>query len=171
MAVDRSAVGRSTGRRRVVVERGPVAVFAEAVLDSDPVYRDAEAALEAGHRSLPVPPTFSFVMAHWGAFPDIQPPDEDGSAGVSAVGLVLGPLLAKGGLLLHGEQEFEYSSPVHVGDVLVGEGRIADVYEKETPSATMTFVVTETTWRHDATGETAVVARSNTLVRTAKRPD
>jgi acyl dehydratase len=169
VAVDRSAVGRSTGSRRVVIERGPVAVFADAVKDTDPVYRDAEAAVEAGHPSIPVPPTFPFVMAHWGAFPDIQPPESEGSAGMSAVGQVLGPLLAKGGLLLHGEQEFEYSSPVHVGDVLFGEGVISDVYEKVSGSATMTFVVTETTWRHDSTGEVAVVARSNTLVRTANQ--
>ena len=79
-------------------------------------------------------------------------------------------MLAKGGLLLHGEQEFEYSSPVRVGDVLMGEGRIADVYEKVSGNATMTFVVTEMTWKHDETGETAVIARSNTLVRTSNPP-
>ena len=35
-----------------------------------------------------------------------------------------GPLMAKGGLILHGEQEFVYHRPVLVGDVLVGEGKI-----------------------------------------------
>ncbi len=164
MAVDRSLIGRSTGRRRVVVERGPVAVFAEAVKDPDPVYRDAAAAREAGFSSVPVPPTFPFVMAHWGALADLQ---DAGSGGEREAALleVLAPLLRAGGLLLHGEQEFEYHSPILVGDVLTGEGRVADVYEKETPGATMTFVVTETTWRHDSSGEVAVVARSNTLVR------
>lgn len=166
MPVDRSVVGKSTGRRRVVIERGPVAVFAEAVKDSDPVYRDASAAAEAGHDAMPVPPTYPFVMAHWGAFPEMQPEAEQGT-GMSAVGEILGPLLAKGGLLLHGEQEFEYSSPVRVGDVLVGESRVADVYEKVGESSTMTFVVTETTWTRDTTGEPVVVARSNTLVRTS----
>jgi len=169
--VDRSVVGKSTGRRRVVIERGPVAVFADAVKDTDTAYRDSAAAAAAGHPSIPVPPTFPFVMAHWGAFPEIQPDSgEGGAAGMSAVGEVLGPLLEKGGLLLHGEQEFEYRSPVRVGDVLVGEGRIADVYEKDSGHATMTFVVTEMTWKHDATGEVAVVARSNTLVRTTNPP-
>jgi hydroxyacyl-ACP dehydratase HTD2-like protein with hotdog domain len=171
VAVDKSVIGKSTGRRRVVVERGPVAVFADAVKDTDPVYRDAGAAAAAGHTALPVPPTFPFSMAHWGAFADIQPDeDDDASAGMGAMGQVLGPLLAKGGLLLHGEQEFEYSSPVRVGDVLMGEGRIADVYEKVSGNATMTFVVTEMTWKHDETGETAVIARSNTLVRTSNPP-
>ena len=36
---------------------------------------------------------------------------------------VLGPLMAKGGIILHGEQEFTYHRPVFAGDVLVGEGR------------------------------------------------
>lgn len=169
MPVDKSVIGKSTGTRRVVIERGPVAVFADAVKDADPVYRDARVAAAEGHPSIPVPPTFPFVMAHWGAFPDIQPPEQQDAA-AGAVGEVLGPLLAQGGLLLHGEQEFEYHSSVRVGDVLVGEGSIADVYEKISGDYTMTFVVTETTWRHDGSGETAVVARSNTLVRTRNEP-
>ena len=47
---------------------------------------------------------------------------------------VMGELYAKGALVLHGEQEFEYHRPIVVGDVLVGEGKIVDVYEKETDS-------------------------------------
>lgn len=160
MVVDRSVIGRSTGRKRVVIERGPVLRFADAVGDNNDAYR-----LEA--RPL-VPPTFPFVMAYWGAFPDVQPeasaPDED-----ALVDEVLSPLLEDGGLLLHGEQEFDYESPVRVGDVLVGEARVVDVYEKETDSASMTFVVTETQWRHEPSGEPAVRMRCNTLVRRGKK--
>lgn len=170
MAVDRSAIGKSTGRRRVVIERGPVAVFADAVKDDDPVYRDATVAASAGHPAIPVPPTYPGVMEHWGAFPDTQLEGGDSGAGASVVGEIIGPLFANGGLILHGEQEFEYSSPVHVGDVLVGEGRIADIYEKVSANATMTFVVTETTWRRESSGEPAVVSRSNLLVRTSNPP-
>ena len=43
---------------------------------------------------------------------------------------VLGPLMANGGLILHGEQEFTYHRPVLAGDVLVGEGRVADAYRR-----------------------------------------
>ena len=163
MPVDRSIVGKSTGRTRVVVERGPVAVFADAVKDSSPLYRDPRAAEEAGLRSIPVPPTYPFVMAHWGAFREIQPEASD-EAG-PGMGEVLGPLLAQGGLLLHGEQEFEYQRPVMVGDVLLGEGRVVDAYEKESGSHTMTFIVVETVWRDDSTGESVVTTRTNLLVR------
>ena len=53
----------------------------------------------------------------------------------------LGPLMAKGGLILHGEQEFIYHRPVLVGDVLIGEGTITDAYQKESKGRTMTFIV------------------------------
>jgi acyl dehydratase len=165
VAVDRSIIGRSTGSSRVVIERGPVAVFAEAVKDPSPVYRDPRAAKAAGHDAIPVPVTFPFVMGHFGTFPEIQP--EGGQpAGGGGAGSILGPLLASGGLLLHGEQEFEYHRPVHVGDVLVGEGRVADAYEKQAGTGTLTFVVMETLWSDDATGEPVVTARTNLLVRT-----
>ena len=49
--------------------------------------------------------------------------------------------MAKGGLILHGEQEFIYHRPVQVGDVLVGEGKITDAYQKESKGRTMTFIV------------------------------
>lgn len=167
--VDRSLIGTAMGAHRVVIERGPVAVFADAVKDTDPIYRDAAKAREAGFDSIPVTPTFPFAMTHWGAFPEIQPsrPQADGA---SAVGSLLGSLMAKGGLLLHGEQEFEYFTPVGVGDVLVGESRVSDIYEKVSGGHTMTFVVTETLWSHEATSEPALVARSNTLVRTRNEP-
>ena len=47
----------------------------------------------------------------------------------------VGPLMAKGGLILHGEQEFIYHRPVLVGDVLVSEGKITDAYQKESKGA------------------------------------
>lgn len=164
MPVDRSVIGKSTGSSKVVIERGPVAVFADAVKDSSPLYRDPRAADTVGLRAIPVPPTYPFVMGHWGTFPEIQP--EGGGQTASGMGEVLGRLLAGGGLLLHGEQAFEYHRPVVVGDVLVGEGKITDAYEKLSGSSTLTFVVVETLWRDDATGEPVVTARTNLLVRT-----
>lgn len=163
MAVDRSVIGRSTGRSRVVIERGPVTVFADAVKDSSPLYRDPRAAAEAGYDALPVPPTFPFVMGHFGTFPELQPESDDEGGGV---GSILGPLMAKGGLLLHGEQEFVYHRPVRVGDVLVGEGKVADLYEKQAGSGLLTCLVLETTWSDDSTGEPVLTTRSNLLVRT-----
>ena len=58
--------------------------------------------------------------------------------------------MANGGLLLHGEQEFIYHRPIVVGDVLVGEGKVVDAYQKESKGKTMTFFVSETTWSDDS---------------------
>lgn len=155
-------IGRPTSKSKVVVERGPVANFATAVCDTDPVYRDPQAAKEAGFDSIPVPPTFPFVMSNWGEFPEIQPADKPTG---NALGEVVGPLMASGGIILHGEQEFEYHRPVSVGDVLVGEGKITDAYTKESKGKTMTFVVTETVWKDDSTGEPVVTTRFNLIHR------
>jgi hypothetical protein len=55
-----------------------------------------------------------------------------------------------------------------VGDVLVGEGSIVDIYEKETESAVMTFVVVETVWRDEASNDPVVTERFNLIGRTKR---
>ena len=157
----RKIIGKPVSKQTVVVERGPVANFATAVCDPDPVYRDPRAAQQAGFDAIPVPPTFPFVMQAWGDFPEIQPPDKPAG---NAMGEVIGPLMAKGGIILHGEQEFVYNRPVFVGDVLTGEGQVVDAYTKESKGKTMTFVVTETVWR-DEQGEPVVTTRFNVIHR------
>jgi hypothetical protein len=126
----------------VIIERGPVRVFAQALLDNDDVYNGEYA---------PVPPTFPFVMPYWGSL---------GEGG--AAGLPIENLRGKGRAILHGEQEFEYCRGPwpRVGDVLVGEGVIADVYEKErSDGGKLEFYVTETTWKDEATGAPVVTSR------------
>jgi len=163
MGVDTSVIGKATGAFRVTVERGPVSNFAGAVKDENPVYHDPAAAEAAGFADIPAPPTWSFAMQYWGRFPEQQPDDPTG--GANPMHKVMGELFAQGGLVLHGEQDFEYHRPIVVGDTLIGEGRIVDVYEKESKGRTMTFVVTETVWRDEKTGEPAVTERFNLIHR------
>ena len=158
----KKSIGKPTSKSRVVVERSAVTNFATAVCDRNPVYGDPRAAGEAGLPAIPAPPTFAFVMDNWGQYPEIQPDDVPTG---NALGEVLGPLMAGGGLILHGEQEFVYHRPVYVGDVLTGEGKIVDAYTKESKGRTMTFVVTETVWSDDKTGEPVVTTRFNVIHR------
>ena len=142
MALD-EVKGRKLGTQRVVIERGPVRVFAQALMDDDPVYSAGDAA--------PVPPTFPFVMPYWGSL---------GQGG--AAGLPIENLRGKGRAILHGEQEFVYHDGrwPHVGDVLVGDGVIADVYEKpKSDGGKLEFYVTETTWKNEATGKPVVTTK------------
>ena len=164
MAVSRDeVVGRPTGRSTVTIERGPVTRFAEAVTESSPIYRDVEAARAAGFDGVPVPPTYFFSAAgHWGAFPETQPADAQPDSNPTME--IIGQLMANGGMVLHGEQEFTYHRPVVVGETLRSEGKVADLYEKAAGERTMTFLVTETEYR-DTEGELVLTARMNLIHR------
>lgn len=156
-------IGRPTGTTVVTVERGHIAVFADAVLDRSPIYRDARAAADAGLPGIPAPPTYPGVMNNFGAFPEIQVEGADPNANPMAE--LLGPLMAGGGIILHGEQEFTYERPVLAGDVLVGEGKVVDAYRKESKGRTMTFVVMETAWSERDTGTPVCTSRMNIIHR------
>jgi acyl dehydratase len=155
-------IGKSTGTTVVTVERGQLALCAAAVKDDSPIYRDPTAAAAAGLDGIPAPPTYPFVMGNFGAFPELQ--TAEAPVG-NPMGEVLGPLMAKGGLILHGEQEFTYRRPVLAGDVLVGEGRVVDAYQKESKGKTMTFIVVETAWSEQSTGEPVCTSTMNIIHR------
>jgi len=136
--------GKETGTQKVVIERGPVRVFAQALGDDDEVYNGEDAL---------VPPTFPFVMSYWGSL---------GTGG--AAGLPIDRLRGPGRAILHGEQAFEYERWPKVGDVLEGTTVISDVYEKERSNGgKLEFYVTETDWK-DATSGDPVVKSIFTLV-------
>jgi len=129
--------GKETGTQKVVIERGPVRVFAEALGDDDDVYSGDDAL---------VPPTFPFVMSYWGSL---------GTGG--AAGLPIDRLRGPGRAILHGEQAFEYERWPKVGDVLEGRTVISDVYEKERSNGgKLEFYVTETDWKDAMSGEPVV---------------
>ena len=155
-------IGKSTGTTVVTVERGQLALFADAVKDASPIYRDPRAAAAAGLAGIPAPPTYPFVMGNFGAFPELQ---TDEAPVDNPMGAVLGPLMANGGIILHGEQEFTFHRPVLAGDVLVGEGSVVDAYQKESKGKTMTFIVVETAWSEQSTGEPVCTSRMNIIHR------
>jgi len=129
--------GQEAGTQKVVIERGPVRVFAEALGDDDDVYTGEDAL---------VPPTFPFVMSYWGSL---------GTGG--AAGLPIDRLRGPGRAILHGEQAFEYQRWPKVGDVLEGTSVITDVYEKERSNGgKLEFYVTETDWKDAGSGEPVV---------------
>ncbi len=166
MAVDTSVVGRSTGAHRVRIEQGALAFFADALKDKNPVYRDAAAAAAAGLPGIPAPPTYPFAMKQQGLYSAEQPPDTTG--GSNPMAEVMGKLYAKGGIVLHGEEEFRYHRPMVAGDVLVGEGFVTDIYEKDTDTATMTFIVIETVWRDESNDDPVVTEVFNLIHRLSK---
>jgi MaoC dehydratase-like protein len=90
-------------------------------------------------------------MPYWGSM---------GQGG--AAGLPIENLRGKGRAILHGEQEFLFHDGrwPHVGDVLVGDGVISDVYEKaKSDGGKLEFYVTETTWKLEQSGEPVVTTK------------
>jgi hypothetical protein len=120
----RGLIGTRLPPAVLVIERGPVARFAEAVHDGARAYASADEARELGLPAVPVPPTFLFAGTHWGAFPELQPPVPPDTR--SLLDLVTS-LRSDGGMVLHGSQEFLYDAPVYVGDVLHTTGIVEDV--------------------------------------------
>lgn len=129
----------------VEVERGRLRFFARSIGETDPVYTDVEAARSAGHRDLPVPPTFFFSLG-------LDAPDPFGylrALGVDPRGI------------LHGEQRFEYERMAYAGDTLTLSEHIVDVTAKR--GGAMELLVTETDIRRG--GEHVARARSVIVVR------
>jgi len=144
--------GQPTGTQTIVIERGPVRVFAEALGDDDEVYRRDGA---------PVPPTFPFVMSYWGSM---------GTGG--AAGLPIEKLRGPGRAILHGNQAFEYHRWPKVGDVLEGTGTITDVYEKERSNGgKLEFYVTETAWKDAASGDPVCTTTFTLVINVAPPKD
>lgn len=145
MALD-ELKGKDLGTQTVVIERAPVPIFAAAV-GEDPAGFSAEGD--------PVPPTFPFCWSYWGT-------TEGEVAGLPIMDL------RTRGMILHGEQGFEYHRTPRIGDVLEGHRVIADVYEKDTSSAVMEFYVMETMWSDKASGAPVATDRFTLIVRAKK---
>jgi acyl dehydratase len=134
-------------RRRVRVEHGPVLVFARSVKDDNPLYASEAAATTAGFPGVPAPPTFTFVMTHAGALPDLQVDEEPPPVDMAQ--------FSRGGLYLHGEQHFTYHRPVCVGDILEGRTRTSHPVERSARRGPMQVTWYQTRWT-ELTGEPVV---------------
>ena len=126
------------------VSRVKIAEFAEAIGDRNPVFRDSGAARAAGYPDVIAPPTFPVVIAMAAS-----------GAAVADPGLGLNYAM-----VVHGEQRFEYSRPLHAGDVVTAQSTISGIREV----GSITMLTTETQIRtvdgeHVCTGFSTLVER------------
>jgi acyl dehydratase len=132
--IDRRYIGHALPAFMVPVEAGRLRFFAKATGNTDPVYVDEAAARDAGHRDLPVPPTFFFCL-------EMESPDP------AALRKLLGIDYRR---ILHGEQQFRYHAMAHAGDRLRFEPRIADIYDKKNGALEFVRRETKVTNQHGA---------------------
>jgi acyl dehydratase len=104
MALDQAFVGRSYGPGPVYeVGREKIREFADAIGDANEAYRDPEVARKLGHPDVIAPPTFPIVVSMRASAELVADPE-------------LGLDYSR---VVHGEQRFAYTRPVHAGDRLV----------------------------------------------------
>ena len=144
--LDTRHIGAVLPAFNATVERGRLRFFAKATGQDDPVYTDEAAAMAAGHRTLPVPPTFFFCL-------------EMDSPRPAAMRELLGIDI---GRVLHGEQGFVYHAMAYADDVLRFEPRIVDIYVRK--GGALEFVLRETRVT-DADGRLVAELRATTVVR------
>lgn len=123
--IDRNLIGKPLGTRTLKVEEGRVRFFAKVIGEANPIYTDVAAAKAAGHRGLPVPPTFLFCL-------ESEAFDSVGTAKLTNMDPAR---------ILHGEQQFAYHAMAYAGDTLTFDVKIADIYEKK--NGALEFLVKE----------------------------
>lgn len=128
------------------VSRVKIADFADAIGEPSQLCRDKEAAVKAGYPDVIAPPTFAVIIDQ-----------RSTKAAVTDPGLGLDY-----SMVVHGEQSFSYSRPLHAGDVVVATTTIESI---RTLGA-MSMLVT-TTSIDTVDGEHICTAKSNLVERGA----
>jgi len=114
MPANKDFVGRTfPATKPYEVSRVKIAEFADAIGDPSPVFRDRDAAVAAGYPDVIAPPTFPIVVTM-------------ASSGSAVADPELGINYA---LVVHGEQRFEYTRPLHAGDVVTAQSTIESIRE------------------------------------------
>src|SRR5262249_48297295 len=110
MALNREFVGRAfPPSEPYEVSRVKIREFADAIGDTNPLYRDPDAARAAGYDDVVAPPTLPTVITL--GVPPLADPE-------------LGRNYA---LVVHGEQRSEYRRPLRAGDVVVPEPTVTGI--------------------------------------------
>jgi acyl dehydratase len=106
------------------VSRHKIAEFADAIGDQNPLYHDSAAAQSAGYPDVIAPPTFPIVISMLSSKAAVADPE----------------LRLNYARVVHGEQQFIYSRPLHAGDVVTAQSTITDIREV----GSLSMVQTET---------------------------
>jgi acyl dehydratase len=146
MQLDKKIIGHEFKAFSAVAEAGKVRLFCKAIGEEDPIYLDEAAAKKAGFSRIPTPPTFLQAITN-------DDPEKGGLLKLLNVDI---------GLILHGEQHYDYYAPVYVGDRITCQQKVVDLYDKK--GGALWFVVSETSMK-DQAGKLVAKATGITVVR------
>ena len=147
MAITPDYVGRTyEPSEPYEVSRVKIAEFASAIGEPSPLCRDREAAQAAGYPDVIAPPTFAIVISS-----------------ASGAKITTDPGLGVNyAMVVHGEQSFTHSRPLHAGDVVVAQSTIESI--RQVRNLTTLGTVTEI---RTVDGEHVCTARSVLVERGA----
>ena len=147
MALNTDFVGRVYGPGEPYeVSRVKIADFADAIGEPSELCRDAEAARRAGYPDVIAPPTFAVVLSMASA----RVVNDDPGLGLDY------------SMVVHGEQSFAHSRPLHAGDMVVATTTIESIKAVGALSMMVTSTDLSTT-----DGEHVCTARSTLVERGA----
>ena len=146
MQIDKKHIGHEFKPFTAVAEAGKLRLFCKAIGEEDPIYQSEEAAKKAGYPRIPVSPTFLQALTN-------DDPEKGGLLKLINVDI---------GLILHGEQHYDYLAPVFVGDKITCQQKVTDMYDKK--GGALWFVVSETSMK-DQSGKLVAKGTGITDVR------
>jgi acyl dehydratase len=129
MTIPQSAVGLRLPPFAATIEAGRLRFFAESIGETDPIFTNDSAAIEAGFPDLPVPPTFFFGLK-------LDAPDP--FRWILDLGVDFR-------FVLHGTQKFDYHRMAFAGDEVVMTSELIEVTQKK--AGALEFLVLETAVR------------------------
>ena len=144
---------------KMPVEATHIMMFARAVGDDNPIYRDADYAktTEVGH--IIAPPTFPRAVSQFDpGYPlRLRPGAKWFGSGKNPTGLDE-PAPSSGGL--HAEQHFEYHRHLKPGDQLTVTTRLGETWEKQSRRAGKLMFTERIQEYRDQNGELVITARA-----------
>lgn len=149
----------SESKLHLPVEEGAIMLFARALGDENPIYRDREYAKRSEFGAVIAPPTFVQTATHFDPKSRLRPrPGEPWrGSGRTPTGA---PAAGGGAQRLHAEQHFTYHRVLRAGDELTWTTRPGRTWTKQRRNGdTMTFRDQITEYR-DRSGELVITARS-----------
>jgi len=137
----RSMIGVESEPSVFEIEKEPIRRWAEAIGDSNPLYRDEEYAKKKGYRSIIAPPGFIAQYAY---------PVKAGQGRVR--------FRSPFARMLNGGNEYEFFKPIQAGDILTSTTKLAELFEREGRMGKMLFIISETTYKNQD-GEMVAIQR------------
>jgi acyl dehydratase len=129
------------------VSRVKIADFADAIGEPSELCRNREAAVKAGYPDVIAPPTFAVIIDQ-----------------LSTKAVVVDPGLGLDySMVVHGEQSFSYTRPLHAGDVVVATTTVESIKALGALSMLVTSTSIDT-----VDGEHVCTAKSNLVERGAE---